>query len=183
LLEGIGGALVKSAGEFVAEARTVKHILAHPNKALAQEIIETTAELINKPAGLVSEVIATAQQDVKFLEKAREAGTSVGKEFVKLVEEKISKSPNSLSDINKTCEAILKNGYYEVNGFKFSEYYYNRLWEKGRKAPSLVAQAILDNPKIIISDKKPGFFRYEIDGWEMIYNPTTKEVWHVQQIK
>jgi len=30
---------------------------------------------------------------------------------------------------------------------------------------------------------KPGFFRYEAYGWEMVFNPTTKEVWHLQPIK
>ena len=34
--------------------------------------------------------------------------------------------------VNQTSKAILKNGYYEVNGFKFSEYYYNKLWSTGR---------------------------------------------------
>ena len=56
----------------MAEAGTIKNILAHPNKALAQEIIETAAEFIDKPAELVSEAFAAAQQDVKFLAKAQE---------------------------------------------------------------------------------------------------------------
>jgi hypothetical protein len=82
-------------------------------------------------------------------------------------------------------EAILKNGYYEVNGFKFTEYYYNYLWNNGRKAPSLIAQAILDNTKSIIPDPRghAGFYKYIAEGWEMIYNPTTKIVSHIQPIK
>jgi len=70
-----------------------------------------------------------------------------------------------------------------VNGFKFTEYYYNKLWEKGREAPSLLAKAILEETKVILPDVKPGFFRYEYGGWEMIYNPITKEVWHLQPMK
>lgn len=31
------------------------------------------------------------------------------------------------SSTNQTSTAILKNGYYEVNGFKFTKFYYNRL--------------------------------------------------------
>src|SRR5690606_30690015 len=84
--------------------------------------------------------------------------------------------------INQTSNAILKNGYYEVNGFKFTEYYYNYLWNKGRKAPSLIAKAILENATTIIPDPKqiPGFFKYFAENWEMIYNPTTKIVAHIQ---
>jgi hypothetical protein len=29
---------------------------------------------------------------------------------------------------------------------------------------------------------KPEFFRYEYGGWEMIYNPVTREVWHLMPI-
>lgn len=95
-----------------------------------------------------------------------------------------SKIPKSLQqDIHKGCEAVLKNGYYEVNGFKFTQYYYEKLWASGRQAPSVVAQQILDEAKIVIPDlKRAGFMRYEIDGWEMVYNPMTKEVWHLSPI-
>ncbi len=86
--------------------------------------------------------------------------------------------------VNQTSTAILKNGYYEVNGFKFSEYYYNKLWNTGRKAPSLIAKEILENATTIVPDTiKPGFFYYKFGEWEMIYNPTTKEVWHLKPIK
>jgi hypothetical protein len=86
--------------------------------------------------------------------------------------------------VNKTSQAILKNGYYEVNGFRFSEYYYSRLWQNGRGAPSLLAKEILCEAKSITVDKiKDGFFRYECGNWEMIYNPTTKEVWHLSPMK
>jgi hypothetical protein len=30
---------------------------------------------------------------------------------------------------------------------------------------------------------KAGFNKYTYGGWEMIYNPETKEVWHLQPIK
>ncbi len=97
----------------------------------------------------------------------------------------IEKLKNSLSVVNQTSLAILKDGYYEVNGFRFTEYYYNRLWSKGRKAPSLIAKIILENAKTIMPDPQnyPGYFKYLIDGWEMIYNPTTKIVSHLQPIK
>ena len=84
--------------------------------------------------------------------------------------------------VNETSIAILKDGYYEVNGFKFTEYYYDYLWNKGRKAPSLIAKIILENATTIMPDPKqvPGFFKYLLGNWEMIYNPTTKIVAHMQ---
>ncbi|MGC4129629.1 MAG: DUF6443 domain-containing protein [Bergeyella sp.] len=84
--------------------------------------------------------------------------------------------------INQTSNAILKNGYYEVNGFKFSEYYYGKLWNTGRGAPSLVAKEVLEGgAKTAVPDAmKAGFNKYIYGGWEMIYNPTSKEVWHIQ---
>ena len=87
------------------------------------------------------------------------------------------------AEINQSSTAILKNGYYEVNGFKISERYYNRLWNEGRPAPTLVAREILSTAKNIKPDIKHGFFRYESLGWEMIYNPVTKEIWHIQPMK
>jgi hypothetical protein len=87
--------------------------------------------------------------------------------------------------VNQTSKAILKNGYYEVNGFKFSEYYYNKLWSTGRGAPSLVANEVLQGgAKTAVPDAlKAGFNKYIHGGWEMIYNPATKEVWHLQPIR
>jgi filamentous hemagglutinin len=79
---------------------------------------------------------------------------------------------------------VLKDGYYEVNGLKFSEYYYNKLWSTGRGAPSLVANEILASGAKGVPDAvKAGFFRYISGGWEMVFNPTTKEVWHLQPLR
>lgn len=86
--------------------------------------------------------------------------------------------------INQNPEAILKDGYYEVNGFKFSKYYYEKLWNEGRQGPTLIVQEILKEAKNVLPDSlKLGFMRYEADGWEMIYNPVTKEIWHLVQMK
>ena len=97
----------------------------------------------------------------------------------------LKNSVEKITRINQSPIAVLKNGYYEVNGFKFTEYYYNRLWSNGREAPSLIAKSILKHATQIIPDPKqiPGFFKYFADGWEMIYNPTTKIVSHIQPIK
>ena len=69
---------------------------------------------------------------------------------------------------------------------KFSEHYYNKLWNTGREAPSLVAQEVLAGAETVVPNYgliKPGFDKIYTGGWEMIYNQTTKEVWHLQPIK
>ncbi|MCC7087184.1 MAG: hypothetical protein IT427_19450 [Pirellulales bacterium] len=75
-------------------------------------------------------------------------------------------------------------GMVERNGFRFSQSYYTRLWNSGRKAPSLIAGEVLEGAagKGVPDLVKPGFFRYEYGGWELIYNPTTREVWHLQPV-
>lgn len=86
--------------------------------------------------------------------------------------------------INNSHIAICKDGYYEVNGFRFREGYYKRLWNEGRQAPSLPAKEVLDNATNVVPDKfKPDFYRYEYGNWEMVYNPQTREVWHIQPIR
>ncbi len=91
---------------------------------------------------------------------------------------------NPTDAVNQTSEAIFKDGYYEVNGVKFSDYYYNRLWGTGRGGSSLVAKEILKGATSSTPDLiKPGFFKYVFGGWEMVYNPVTKEVWHIQPVK
>jgi hypothetical protein len=82
------------------------------------------------------------------------------------------------------AKAAQRGGYIEVNGLKLSEYYYTRLWSSGRGAPSLVAKEILASGVKGVPDAcKPGFFRYVACGWEMVFNPTTKEVWHLMPMK
>jgi filamentous hemagglutinin len=88
--------------------------------------------------------------------------------------------------INQSEKAVLVNGYYEVRGFKFSKYYYERLWATGRGAPTFAAEAILKDATKVIPDVvngSKGFYRYFWDRWEMVYNPITKEVYHIQPIK
>ena len=80
--------------------------------------------------------------------------------------------------------AVLRNGYYYVNGFKFSQYYYEKLWTNGRGAPSLIARCILEatGGQGVPDPYKAGFFQYIFDGWKLVYNPATGEVWHLCQL-
>ena len=65
-----------------------------------------------------------------------------------------------------------------------SSYYYNRLYATGRPAPFVVAREIIQNGAKTGPDPlKTGFFRYELGNWEMVYNPVTKEIWHLQPFK
>jgi len=75
--------------------------------------------------------------------------------------------------------------FYSVDGLKFSKSYYERLWSEGRPAPFLQAKEVLSsNPKIIPDPRgAPGYFKYEGGGLEMIYNPTTGQVGHIQPIR
>jgi hypothetical protein len=69
-------------------------------------------------------------------------------------------------------------------GFVFSQRYHQRLYDTGRKAPGLISREVYAGAKGIgVPDELPGFFRYEYGGWEMIHNPATGEVWHLQPIK
>ena len=90
-------------------------------------------------------------------------------------------TPNKPIDFGKPIPIRLHNGYYEASGMKISEQYYNKLWQRGgRPAPFLQAREVLQNNPNILPDRKPGFFRYEGSGLELIYNPRTGEIWHIQ---
>ena len=80
----------------------------------------------------------------------------------------------------EVAEVVCVDGMVMRNGFAFSEYYYARLWETGRLAPSLIAKMILEGAgQGTPSLTKPGFFEYVYDGWNLVYNPLTNEVWHM----
>jgi len=78
-------------------------------------------------------------------------------------------------------EIKLIDGFYQAEGsaFKFSKYYYEKLWQTGRPAPFLQAEEALATAKTVTPDAMPGFYRYVNDVVEMVYNPATKEVWHL----
>ncbi|WP_162237197.1 DUF637 domain-containing protein [Erwinia sp. Leaf53] len=79
----------------------------------------------------------------------------------------------------------LENGFYVADGLKISTSYYDRLWQQGRKAPFLQAREILNsNPKVMQDPRgAPGYMRYEVGGIEMVYNPTTGQIGHIQPLK
>jgi hypothetical protein len=82
-------------------------------------------------------------------------------------------------------EIQLTDGFYQANGssFRFSQYYYEKLWATGRGAPFLQAQEILQTSTTVTADRLQGFYRYTNNTMEMVYNPTSKEVWHIMPLK
>ena len=75
--------------------------------------------------------------------------------------------------------------FYSVDGLKFSKAYYERLWSEGRPAPFIQTKEVLNSSPKIIPDPRgaPGYFKYEGGGLEMICNPSTGQVGHIQPIR
>jgi RHS repeat-associated protein len=78
-------------------------------------------------------------------------------------------------------EINLVDGFYRAkdSAFKFSKYYYEKLWNTGRGAPFVQAQEIVDTATTVIPDRMAGYYRFENGSMEMIYNPETHDVWHI----
>ena len=59
--------------------------------------------------------------------------------------------------------------------------YWVHLWNTGRSTPFMRAQSVLAGCKNPIPDPRgrAGFYKYVHDGWELIYNPATNEIWHL----
>ena len=81
-------------------------------------------------------------------------------------------------------EIQLADGFYQAEGsaFKFSAYYYEKLWATGRGAPFLQAEEVLATARTVTPDRMAGFYRYTNEFMEMVYNPTSKEVWHLMPL-
>ena len=83
-------------------------------------------------------------------------------------------------------QSIVFDGkFYSADNFKFSKEYYERLWGQGRPAPFLQAREIMNSKPKVVADPRgaPGYFKYEGAGLEMIYNPSTKQVGHIQPVR
>ncbi|CAI1822598.1 Hemolysin precursor [Serratia proteamaculans] len=83
-------------------------------------------------------------------------------------------------------QSIVFDGkFYSADNFKFSKEYYERLWGQGRPAPFLQAREVMNSKPKVVADPRgaPGYFKYEGAGLEMIYNPSTKQVGHIQPVR
>ncbi|MGX5100950.1 hemagglutinin repeat-containing protein [Enterobacter cloacae] len=92
---------------------------------------------------------------------------------------------NKLSYLGVGKKINFDGEFYAVEGMKFSKSYYEKLWSEGRPAPFLQAREVLNsNPKVEPDPRgAPGYLRYEGAGLEMIYNPKTGQVGHIQPVK
>lgn len=143
---------------------------------LKNEITPATEVLVATVEGVE---VAIAQETIPLL-KCEIGG--VQKSPIKL-HEKSQIITKNVEEVNQCPISIFKNGYHEVNGFKFTDYYYNRLWKNGRGGATFRAKEILENATKITPDPRYiGFFIYIFDGWEMAYNPIIKEVSHISPI-
>ncbi|MEE9927522.1 hypothetical protein [Microvirgula aerodenitrificans] len=79
-------------------------------------------------------------------------------------------------EVGSTREIKLANGFFQAEGapFKFSEYYYRRLWLTGRGSPFIQAEEVLKTATTVSPDSKAGFYKYTNGFMEMVYNPITK---------
>ncbi len=80
------------------------------------------------------------------------------------------------------------------NGLRFTPYYMDKLWSTGRKAPGLIAQEVIEGhmnvPISVAVGSRPGeqFLYYRAmsgranQGWEVVFNPVTREVYHLEPI-
>jgi RHS repeat-associated protein len=72
------------------------------------------------------------------------------------------------------------------NGYTMTNYYHSKLLATGRSDFAKKSTDILNSPLSYAGrDPKgyPGFNRYIHDGWELVYNPFTKEISHLAPIK
>lgn len=86
--------------------------------------------------------------------------------------------------LGTVCREIqLVDGFYEVQGsFRIKAWYYEQLMSSGRPAPFLQAQEVLQTATTVTADRMPGFYRYANNVHAMVYNSTTREIWHLQPI-
>ncbi len=130
-------------------------------------------------AGIGKSLLKPSQSSVKV---AASSNNNIGRNnpnYNKARHERISDKHNQSKPI------IEKDGYYHADGMKTSSNYYERVWKQGRPAPFVQAREIINsNPKITLDPRgREGFYRYESSGLEMIYNPKTKEIWHIQPVR
>jgi len=182
--------------EIVAQ---LKAIAAHAQQKIRsmppREIVKqgtafiTEGVLLHKAFTIVHELscrmIPVAQQAVEQIAREESVacfaeGESIAIGTVGIGDSKVIAS-ELMQNVNESSVAIRNNGYYEVNGFKFSEYYYDRLWDTGRSCPGFRAESILKGATSIVPDPQGyvGFYKYIHNGWEMIFNPTTRVVSHL----
>lgn len=131
----------------------------------------------------------TNQLNANYAEQYGELAESFGELVMSSSPGRTSTSTARNSGITKIRGKGLSRpnqSYIELGEFKITEKYYNKLVNNGRKTPGLAARQILkDTRGKGVYDPilgKRGFKNYNNGKWEMTYNPTTGEIFHIQPI-
>ena len=77
----------------------------------------------------------------------------------------------------------LMDGFYLVDGLKISDSYYERLWKEGRSIPTSEGGLRQQSCDLPVPRGAPGYFRYEGAGLEVIYDPITGQIGHIQPVR
>ncbi len=176
---GLGAVCLEKLDEMPRKDK-IKHTATFVTEVFAPAKIGTLIRLTcNRMKPLITGAL-TALRDEKIA--AQIAGTA-GETFLARAMHEGEKIGGAVKEVTQGV-SVLANGYYEVNGFKFTQFYYDRLWATGRGFPGFRAEAILRGAQSMILDPRghEGFYKYISDGWEMIFNPTTKVVAHLSPI-
>ncbi len=163
-------------------------VWAHNVDCFSQTVVAATNEVLggtryfeNRP-GLAAEVayrmgLGTPQgraEAVRLLQGSSGVGATAtqAEAIVANIEQRMIHLPKSaVAGLqSRTTAVLMPDGYYESNGYRYSRVYYERLWNEGREAPGLRTESILAGATSRTPDPqgRPGFYRYEYDGWELI---------------
>jgi filamentous hemagglutinin len=71
------------------------------------------------------------------------------------------------------------------DGFRMTEYYFNKLTSSGRADFASRALNIIQNATEVTPDPEgyEGVYRYVYNSWELLYNPLTQEISHLGPLK
>lgn len=166
------------------------HGITKAVSAIAQESLPAFVSCMRK-GGESAEVTITAEgvpvrcteEVASLMNNIEKAGAEVAIEAVEagLIQQSFDEVNHIIKD---NISGALKETYYEVNGFKFTQFYYDKLWNNGRRCPGFRAESVLRGATTIVQDPRgyEGFFKYIHNEWEMIFNPSTKVVAHLSPI-
>lgn len=150
LFNKLGGMLVKAAkaAPIVAEATTVKKILANPHKALAQEILDVAAETFDKDPGLVKNAIKLVQEDTKFL-GIKKIENSISEQIITRIDDQVICAGEPVGRSGNVLNIVAKNRPTVINGVKFTGHALDQMQSRGIISPTAVIDVIKSTKGIV----------------------------------
>ena len=190
IFDGGIGVVAKATKSFVIEnASNIAHKVAKTIEGISEAVQKEKQVTATTPEGVKIVLKAEADQATKQgVKQAIKVADKMEQGAVKEVAKQTPQTPVGKIEevlVNQSPAPLFKDGFVEVNGFKFTEFYFRKLYAKGRPVPGLFAKEILENAIKVIPDPKgaEGFFKYFTEKWEMVYNPVTKRVLHICILK